>query len=588
MSLKHFFSAGHALAAGILMLFTSSCVYMDEEFGRNFIPQSTRFALETASYRLTDIGQGLADSLSGYSSSRITVGAIRKNGSTETRSSAFTLVPIVGDNLDFGTDWENIRFHFTAVRDTFSVSNESQKGIIQNINVYELSEALDDDYMYTNSVPKFDSSQRISKGVVTYNGGDSLSFDFTEEFALKFLKNLKFEDLEDMEKYAEKFPGIYLTADIPGIDGGRINMFDVNLKVEESYIVSGNFAELAFTAKYGEREKVDTSFMFFFGPQERSTKSQQFALNICSHSSKEGFPDDETVIPLKKGENILVEGGAGMKPVIRASEIKNILLKEFGEKRDPKTGALIREAIDTSTVVINKATIVLPFEFPADYKEMSHFPPYLNPTSRISGNTETEEGEKVRFVTYAGLTDASVSTENQGQVNRSLLRYNPDISHHVQEIFKKLKQKDENLAENKALFESYDVWMLIMSEEQVTTSKNNQMNDYLQNLAYANYYNSMYDPYGYGGYYGGYGGYGYGYGGYGYGYGYSNYYNYMAAQQMNSGEEKKVVTQLDKDRYYNCRLLSPDENAEISSVPHLKIVYSYVPKTVKNAENSAQ
>ena len=355
-------------------------------------------------------------------------------------------------------------------------------------------------------------------------------------------------------------------------------MFEVNLKVEESYIVSGNFAELAFTAKYGDREKVDTSFMFFFGPQERSTNSKQFALNICSHSSKENFGKGENVIPVKDGEKIIVEGGAGMKPVIRASEIKNILLKEFGEKRDQKTGALIREAIDTSTVVINKATIVLPFEFPADYKEMSHFPPYLNPTSRICGDTKTEEGKDVRFVTFAGLTDASVSTENMGQVNRSLLRYNPDISHHVQEIFKKLKKKDETLPENKELFESYDVWMLIMADEKVSSRKNNQMNDYLQNLAYANYYNSMYDPYGYGGYYGGYGGYGYGYGGYGYGYGYSNYYNYMAAQQMSSSEEKKVVAQLDKDRFYNCKLISPDNTAEISAVPHLKIVYSYVPK----------
>lgn len=579
MSLKHLFSAGHALAVGLLMMFTASCVYMDEELGSNFIPQSTKFALETASYRLTDIGQGLSDSLSGYSSSRITVGSIKHNGSTETRSSAFTLVPISGESIDFGTDWENIRFHFTAVRDTFSVSDESQKGIIQNINVYELSKALDDDYIYTNSVPKFDDTKRITKGVVTYNGGDSLSFDFTEEFALKYLKNLKTEDLEDMDKFTEKFPGIYLTTDLPSIDGGRINMFEVNLKVEESYIVSGNFAELAFTAKYGDREKVDTSFMFFFGPQTRSTQSQQFALNICSHSSKKNFDNGSNVIPIKKGEKIVVEGGAGMKPVIRASEIKNILLKEFGEKRDPKTGALIREAIDTSTVVINKATIVLPFEFPSDYKQMSHFPPYLNPTSRISGDTKTEEGKEIRFVTYAGLTDASVSTENMGQVNRSLLRYNPDLSHHVQEIFKKLKSKDENVAENKELFESYDVWMLIMADENVGAGKqNNQMNDYLQNLAYSNYYNSMYDPYGYGGYYGGYGGYGYGYGGYGYGYGYSNYYNYMAAQQMNSAEEKKVVAQLDKDRYYSCSLIAPDENAELSTVPHLKIVYSYVPR----------
>ena len=105
------------------------------------------------------------------------------------------------------------------------------------------------------------------------------------------------------------------------------------------------------------------------------------------------------------------------------------------------------------------------------------------------------------------------------------------------------------------------------------------MKEYYQNLAYANYYNSMYDPYGYGGYGGyGYGGYGYGYGGYGYGY--SNYYNYMiAAQYASASSQSKTSTslQLDKDRFYACRL-GGVEAQDKDKRPRLELIYSFIKK----------
>ena len=102
------------------------------------------------------------------------------------------------------------------------------------------------------------------------------------------------------------------------------------------------------------------------------------------------------------------------------------------------------------------------------------------------------------------------------------------------------------------------------------------MSDYYQNLAYYDYYNSMYNPYGYGGYYGGY----YGYDSY---YGMSTYYNYMLAAQYASSQSSSTTTmsiQLDKDRYYRGVLYGPNENPstreEKMKAPRLIVTYSTV------------
>lgn len=591
MSLKNLSLGRLAVTAVLILQTVVSCVYIDEGLGSNFIPENRKYKIGTAAFPLTldAVKVGLSDSLSGYSSSRITVGAIKHENEWETRSSAFTLVP-VNTSIDFGKEGTlgNIRFHFTAVRDTLSVREENQLSIIQNIYVYELTEALDENYMYTSSVPKHTSGRDnvITKGIPTYSGGDSLSFDFSEEYAKKVIetiRNMSKEEYDDLEKFTstEKLPGIYITSLAPGenkpeLYGGRINMFEAPIQISDSYYVTGNYAELAFTADYGERTQVDTSFLFYFGPQKRSTSTTQYALNICSHSSDnpEDFPvvngQRQTTRTLKEGEELIVQGGGGLKPVVSAASIKRLLLEEFG-----------RKGIDPATVIVNKATVVFPIEsdIVANYDKSYLIPQMLNPTSRITGMAKSEEsGTETRYVTYAGLTDASIETENQGDVDRSLLRYAPDISHHVQEILA-LEENPDGEEEELKKFEDYDIWLLIMKDETVTQKNDNSyMSDYYQNLAYANYYNSMYDPYGYGGYYGGYGGYGYG----SYGYGYNNYYSYMMmAQYANMGSSStSTVTQLDKDRYYRCALRRPaaqgTESTDLQNTPHLKIIYSYI------------
>ena len=129
----------------------------------------------------------------------------------------------------------------------------------------------------------------------------------------------------------------------------------------------------------------------------------------------------------------------------------------------------------------------------------------------------------------------------------------------------RLKEEDMDKIHN------YDIWFFALHDEIVESANNSSYDqNYLQQMLYYNYLNSMYGGYGYGGY----GGYGYGYGGYGYGYdsyGYSNYYNMMLLNAMysSSGNTSTTTATLDKDRYYKGILNGPDADR----APVLRVTY---------------
>ena len=565
---------------GAALVCAASCVYVDDNLGQNFIPGDQIYEVRTATFDLDGIRMGYSDSLSAYSSSRITVGAIRdsKFGLTS-RSSAFTIVPVV-DTIDVGENPRVTQFHFTASRDTTSVEDEGQTNILQNIYVHRLERVLDSTYLYTVDLndKDFIGKETITRGIPVYNGGDSLSFDFSDDFAMEMVKLFQEDpDIQmDLDEYLEKMPGIYIRSDAPATEGGRINMFNCPIEVSDSYYVTGNYAELKIRSDYGTRKDVDTSFLFYFGPQERTTDTEQYAFNICdSHPEDRTFLIEDTenktrsILYTATDGKIYVEGGNGLKPVISAVEIKNLL-----------TDHLKEEGLDPDEIIVNKASVILPFdEFinsgEYDYSQNYMLPDILSPTCRFSYYSESldnADGERIRYVSYAGLTDASVESENQGDVNLSLSRYSPDISHHVQEV---LRASDDSLATGR-----YDIWLLVMVNEVITSTNEQQqeMSEYYQNLAYASYYNSLYGGYGYG--------YGYGYGGYGYNSYYNNYYNYMLAAQYASASavQEETVAQLDKDRFYRLVINGPASESR----PQLTVVYSYIQRDAVNQQNEEQ
>ena len=568
------------LAAVAALFCCLACVEINTELGANLVPVDQTYSIYPKDALLPpgSITMKMTDSLSGYSQTRITIGAVRdEKYGLSTRSCALTLVPAL-DALDFGNlaAVKIKRFHFAAVMDTVSVISDDQRHIIQNVNVHALSEPASPgrDYDINGNSIRVDYSKSIAVGSPVVYGADSLSFDFTEEYARRFLQITQ-EDLQDFNRYTRKIPGIYLSTDNPVGNGGRINMYELQVGYDSNaQFVTGNYASLDLQCDYdndGKPEK-DTTFYFMYG-FTRFVKTDslfryssrgsypEYCLNLAEHESR----------PMagKAKEEISIEGGGGLKPVISALDLKHtaedLILAEGGNPRE---------------AVINKATLVLPFRFPEDYRDMNKYPVILSPTCRIRQNDTT--------VMFAGLTDASSAEENQGDINRSLLRYEPDITYHLQELLKinEKPQEGEEAVESfkrrKLLGGEYDIWLIITAKEvsKNSSSSSSSMSDYYNYLMYQNYYNSMYyGGYGMGGYGMGYGGYGMGgYGGYGYD-PYTNYYTYaMMAQYASASSSKTTTTEkLDKDRYYNAVLYGP-EYTDAALRPRLELTFSLAGK----------
>ena len=537
-----------AAVAGILI---NSCINVDKSLGESMIPDSQLYDIYTAEFPIDDIRQEMVDSLSGYSLYKFTVGAVRdETFGLTTRSAAFTLVP-VNDTLDFGEPGTQVfrQFHFAAVTDSISYDDPTQEHILQNINVYELDKAVD----LTKLYPKISYGKtRITDGVPVYDGRDTLSFNFSREFGEKYLK-ITASDLDTISEYTKKFPGIVLTADAPAGYGGRINMFKLPIDVISSTIY-GSFAELKFTAQYGDRKQVDTSFIFYLGPTDiydmRDVTSTsvsdypQVAYDMTTHQDING------IAGTKAADKIYMEGGRGVKPVIKAGSLRNKIMDELAKHTD-----------DPSSIVVSKATIKMPFTFPDDYTKMYLYPIQISTTCRITTDTT---------VTFASLTDSSADDENQGDIDRSNCEYAPDLSHHIQELIR---------LEDLSKVDNYDVWLLAMASETISSStssssSSSDYSDYLSSLMYAQYYNNLY---GYGGY--GYGS--YGYNSYGYNSYYSNYYNYAMLQAMysssssSSSSNTTTSIMMDFHRFYRAILNGPESEGRR---PTFSITYA-VPRS---------
>ena len=548
-----------ALAAALVL---PGCVEVDGSLGEGLVDKSLLYDTYTIEFPLTDIQLKMADDLSGYSSSRLTLGAIRdaKLGLT-TREAAFSLVPAL-DTIDLGTDPTPVSFTLRFEADTVSCNKDSEATIMQNLRVTELTAALPDAYSAgcTQEIPH--GTTLITTGIPVYDGGEELSFSFSNAYAQKYidairslgpvLKQRPEEEggseeglIDHYEDWVAALPGIHLAMDAPEGNGGRINLFNFSCMSVSSgyYYRNNNIGALKVHSTWDGIEK-DSTFLFIPGEpalfdevsyQSNNSLFEQYCFNRTTHSLPAGAATDE----------ILVEGGGGLKPVISARELK-----------ERTAASIVADGRDPGKAIIAKASIILPFDKPADgWDELKYFPTILSPTIRMEGTTD--EGKD--YVSFAGLTDASVSTENQGSIDRSNLRYAPDITYHLQAI---MDSKEEIGAEK-------DIWLLTIYTEKIANASGSLYdNEYYQQLLYASYYNSIYG----GGY--GYGSYGYGgYGGYGYNDYYSNYYNYMMLEQMMSASTQQTYsysTTLDKDRFYRAVLHGP----AASNAPVFRVTYA--------------
>ena len=207
------------------------------------------------------------------------------------------------------------------------------------------------------------------------------------------------------------------------------------------------------------------------------------------------------------------------------------------------------EGVGIDRLLISRATLRFPFEFPSDYKQVDDlYPVILSPSIKM----HTDEGR----VLYSCITDVNISDEDPGNINRSLAYYSPDITHYLQRL---LKKKTDELSEDD------DIWLIPTTKDKDTNEDEDSDDD---SSSYYNYYNPYlyYDPYGYGGYYG----YGYGYGGY-YGYnpyGYYGYYNYGQSEESDT----ETIT-LDSVSHFSAVL----NGCSSDNPPKLIVTYSIIP-----------
>ena len=540
------------LGLAAMAILASGCINADYSLGEDLVDKTLLFDTYTVTFNLDEIQMKPSSDLSGYSDSHVTIGAIRDDvfGLT-TRESAFTLIPAL-DTLDLGTNPEALSFQVYFAADTISCADDSQQHILQNIYVTELTEPLGtEETGISRSIAH--GEELITQGIPVCNGTSDLTFRFTKAFAQKYVDAISklgpvFKDrvskdsIDRYDDYVKALPGIHLRTDAPEGNGGRINLFQLScLSVSNQYYYRNNNIGLLKVRSTWNGVQKDSSFVFipgepaFFNEAEsldNNEKFYQYAFNRVTHSTREQAAD----------EHVLVEGGGGLKPVILARELKEKTLAAIAQKPGNQERA-----------VIVKATIVLPFEMTEDY--LKYYPVMLSPTVRTT--VKDEDGKE--SIAFAGLTDASISTEDQGDIDRSNLVYSPDITYHLQEL---LRRTDLDTATDA------DIWLLtVHTTKEADANGSLYDNEYYQQMLYASYYNSLY-----GGGYGGYGYGGYGYGGYG-SYGYSNYYNYMMLAQYAAQSSQQTYSysqELDKDNYYCGVLCGPASEKR----PYFRVTFS--------------
>ena len=243
------------MAAALIL---PGCVEVDNSLGEGLVDKSLLYDTYTVEVELDNIQMKMADALSGYSSSKLTIGAIRDEvlGLT-TREAAFPLIPAL-DTIDLGTNPTPVSFTLRFAADTVSCNDDSQARILQNVRVTALTQPLPvgSATSCTQDIPH--GSTALTEGAPVYNGTGELSFSFTKDYAQQYINALRSlgpalkeraasED-EDEDKLLDKYdewvnavPGIHLAIDAPQGNGGRINLFNFScLSVNSNYYTRNN------------------------------------------------------------------------------------------------------------------------------------------------------------------------------------------------------------------------------------------------------------------------------------------------------------------------------------------------------------
>ena len=223
-----------ALLLALPLAALTACVKNSPEIGKDLIDKTLLFDTYTVEFPIEEIRLRRANDLSGFSDTRLAIGAIRdETFGLTTRSTAFGLVP-ANDTLDLGTDPKFVRFSVHFAADTISTATPGQERIFQNFYVYSLLDTLSSKESGTNrDIPH----EIVSRGIPVYDGKDDLTFELNAAFGQRYIDALKKfgpvlasrDEDNKITKYSDfmkEVPGIYIDTDLPEGIGGRINLFE--------------------------------------------------------------------------------------------------------------------------------------------------------------------------------------------------------------------------------------------------------------------------------------------------------------------------------------------------------------------------
>ena len=131
-----------ALLLALPLVALTACVENSPEIGKDLIDKTLLFDTYTVEFPIEDIRMRRANDLSGFSDTRLAIGAVRdETFGLTTRATAFGLVPEL-DTLDIGTDPKFVKFTVRFAADTISTASPGQERIFQNFYVYSLLDTL--------------------------------------------------------------------------------------------------------------------------------------------------------------------------------------------------------------------------------------------------------------------------------------------------------------------------------------------------------------------------------------------------------------------------------------------------------------
>lgn len=374
-------------------LLTQSCIDVDKTLGNDVIPGDFNLKIENMTIQVP-VQMKMADSLQTIYPDYLILGAYKDDELGTVLSDAFFhFVPTITKN-DYGDNPVPLSLKIFITVSQKLVLNTSEGSIPQNIYLYKLRKGVDSTTLYSNSISLSDiDPQPINMGSSVYYGADTLNMTLSQEFAQELLSSTQ-QERDSTKLFAERFKGFVLTTEpLPGsLKGGRFNIIDpskIYLELKYRHVETDSLID-------------KDSLVYFYVPTNIPY------MNRYSHSSS----NLESSTPTGK---ILLEGLAGIKPFIDFEEVKRDMFLWAEEK-----------GISPEKIVIAKAELRLPYEFPQDYTLMSQYPSQLFLSVRNANSLYNN------LPFYQPVNDINI--QSTGTINRSKQYYSLNISSYLQRI----------------------------------------------------------------------------------------------------------------------------------------------------------